>query len=165
MATPPLDQKERIMNWLLSLLGVREPEPLEEPEVITLIAEQLREFEGDIQKRKPQVDDDLAVLYPEALAPEYEIRARKILEIVQNLRNHREVSRTARETIEKLKSFCPIHEQAIFDVDELTSKVKVTYTTPRGSAIILQSRTKSALAVEELLLDTNEHLGHLLRIS
>ena len=144
------------MNWLLSFFGLKEPEPLEEAEVIDKVAELLSES---------QAPEDLDNLYPPVISEENKEKARQILDVVRKLRNPHKVSKAARESIDQLKSFTPKDQDAIFDVDELTTKVKVSYFTPRGVQLELHSRTKSAAAIEELLLDTQEFLGKYLRIS
>lgn len=150
------------MQWFKSLFGIKDAEPLEEAEVVTQIAEMLGQFEGEVLAKQGVAEDNLSLLYP--ITDERKSKARHILDVVRKLRSHREVTMAAREAIEKLKSFVPKSECAVFDVDELVTKVKVTYVTPRGVSIELHSRSKSAASIEELLLDTQEYFGQFLKV-
>lgn len=148
------------MQWLLSLLGIKKAEPLEESEVVSQVARELKQFQNEVQGKSKS--DDLCELFPEPIPIELMVKARHILDVVKKLRGPREVTAAARETIERLKAFTPKHEGAIYDVDEMVTKVKVVYTSPRGVVIELHSKSKSAASIDELLLATQEYLGRVL---
>jgi len=142
------------MSFLKNMFGFSEAEPLEVDEVEEGIAKILEEYETQSQCRT-----DLEQLYPERQKV-----ARRIIEFVIKMRGPRQVTRPARECIQQLKSLTPKDKDAIFDVDELTTKVNVSYTGPRRVPIELSSRSKSAESLSALLDEVLDQLGSKLDI-